>query len=184
MAALDYLRNHGLHPESGGRVMGRWLEKIQNGGGDTPRKPPESPLRGLGGVVDGAYSENKPDVQPVTTTDWLEWIAERCPLVPEDYRHVATGLLRLHPRMQQRLAERYVETWQTAADVETVLHKRDNVGRRAANLVITRLRRENEYDWQPSNERSQPPHMAAFCCPKTTKYAIKCYYTVNINSIE
>lgn len=90
-------------------------------------------------VAEGfTYSEEAPD--------WLAWIAERCPLVPEDYRHVATGLLRLHPRMQQRLAERYVETWQAAASGEPKSHRKDNVGRRAANLVITRLKREDEYD--------------------------------------
>lgn len=91
-------------------------------------------------VADGfTYSEEAPD--------WLAWIDERCPLVPEDRRHVATGLLRLHQRMQQRLAERYVETWKQAADNEPAIHKRDNVGRRAANLVITRLKREGENDW-------------------------------------
>lgn len=127
--------------------MGRWLEKIQDGGNNTPRKPPKSPLRGLGGEVDDPLTENIPDEQPATSTDWLEWIAERCPLVPEDRVHVSLGLIRLHPRMQQRLAERYVETWQTAADGETVTHKRENVGRRAANLVISRLKRDSEYDW-------------------------------------
>ena len=92
-----------------------------------------------------------PLVPPVPPTcseevpDWLEWIAERCPLVPEDHRHVAMGLLRLHPRMQQRLAERYVETWRAAADDEPTYHKRDNAGRRAANLVITRLKRGAEH---------------------------------------
>lgn len=89
-------------------------------------------------VAEGfTYSEEVPD--------WLEWIAERCPLVPEDYRHVATGLLRLHPRMQQRLAERYVEEWRAAADDEPTYHKRDNAGRHAANLIITRLKRGAEY---------------------------------------
>ncbi|MEC9305832.1 MAG: hypothetical protein VX449_09700 [Pseudomonadota bacterium] len=89
-------------------------------------------------VADGStYSEEVPD--------WLEWIAQRCPLVPEDYRHVATGLLRLHPRMQQRLAERYVEEWRAAADDEPTYHKRDNAGRHAANLIITRLKRGAEY---------------------------------------
>lgn len=83
------------------------------------------------------YSEEVPD--------WLDWIAERCPLVPEDRRHVAAGLLCLHPRMQQRLAERYVEEWRAAADDEPTYHKRDNAGRRAANLIITRLKRGAEY---------------------------------------
>ncbi|MGP9498585.1 hypothetical protein [Halomonas sp. AOP43-D1-4] len=84
-----------------------------------------------------------PSVPPTCSEevpDWLEWIAERCLLVPEDRRHVATGLLRLHPRMQQRLAERYVEEWRTAADDEPTYHKRDNAGRRAANLIITKLK--------------------------------------------
>lgn len=125
--------------------MGRWLEKIQSGGSDTPRKPPKSPLRGLGGSVEEPFTENTPDAQPVTSTDWLEWIAERCPLVSEDRVHIALGLIRLHPRMQQRLAERYVETWRAAADDEPTFHKRDNAGRRAANLIITKLKRGAEY---------------------------------------
>jgi len=89
-----------------------------------------------------------PSVPPTCSEevpDWLEWIGERCPLVPEDHRHVATGLLRLHPRMQQRLAERYVEEWRAAADDEPTYHKRDNAGRRAANLIITRLKRGAEH---------------------------------------
>lgn len=83
------------------------------------------------------YSEEVPD--------WLDWIAQRCPLVPEDRRHVAAGLLRLHPRIQKRLAERYVEAWRAAADDEPMYHKRDNAGRRAANLIITKLKRGAEY---------------------------------------
>lgn len=82
---------------------------------------------------------------PRNTDGWLEWIAERCPMAPEDCRHVAIGLLRLHPRIQQRIAERYVETWQVAASLEPKSHRKDNAGRRAANLVITRLKREGEY---------------------------------------
>lgn len=91
-----------------------------------------------------------PSVPPTCSEevpDWLEWIGERCPLVPEDRRHVATGLLRLHPKMQQRLAERYVETWQAAANNEPKSHRKDNAGRRAANLFVTRLKQEGERDW-------------------------------------
>ncbi|MGP9679590.1 hypothetical protein ACT3TC_13250 [Halomonas sp. AOP27-A1-41] len=127
--------------------MGRWLEKIDKGGDDTPRKPPQSPLGGLEGVIDGPFSEKNEDPKPETLTDWLEWIAARCPLAPEDRRHVATGLLRLHPRMQKRLSERYVEAWQATANVEPKSHRKDNAGRHAANLVITRLKREGEYGW-------------------------------------
>lgn len=83
------------------------------------------------------YSEEAPD--------WLTWIATQCRLAPEDRRHVAMGLLRLHPRIQQRIAERYVETWQMAASLEPKPHRKDNAGRNAANLVITRLKREGEY---------------------------------------
>lgn len=124
--------------------MGRWLEKIEKGGGDSPSKPSKSPLGGLEGVADGPYLEKNADIGPQTSTGWLAWIAERCPLVPEDSRYVAIALLRLHPRMQQRLAERYVEEWRAAANDEPTHHKRDNAGRRAANLFITRLKREYE----------------------------------------
>lgn len=123
--------------------MGRWLEKIEKGG-DTPRKPPQSPLGGSGWVIAGPVSEINEVNHPVTSTDWLEWIAERCPLVPEGRRHVATALLRLHPRMQKRLSERYVETWQAAANIETKSHRKHNACRHAANLVITRLKLEEE----------------------------------------
>lgn len=127
--------------------MGHWLEKIQNGVSKTPSKTSKSPLGGLEGVIEGPFPEINIDERPVTSADWLKWIAERCPLVPEDRRHVATGLLRLHPRMQKRLAERYVETWQTAANDEPKPHRKDNAGRHAANLVITRLKREGECNW-------------------------------------
>ncbi|HCR96868.1 MAG: hypothetical protein ACTH5L_05900 [Halomonas sp.] len=97
------------------------------------------------GYGKSAESAESAAPSPRNADGWLEWIAERCPLVPEDRRHVATGLLRLHPRMQQRLAERYVEEWRAAADDEPTYHKRDNAGRHAANLIITRLKRGAEY---------------------------------------
>ncbi|MDN3553275.1 hypothetical protein QWY74_07340 [Halomonas almeriensis] len=74
-----------------------------------------------------------------TRPGWLEWMADQCPLAPEDKAHIQSGLSRVHPRMQQRLAERYVQTWREAAEQEPSPPKRENAGRRAANLFITRL---------------------------------------------
>lgn len=125
--------------------MGRWLEKIRNAEVDTPRKPPKSPLGGLGGVAGDAFSEKNEDSAPVTTTDWTEWIAQRCPLLPEDKAHVAKGLYRLHPRIQQRLAERYVDAWREGHDAEPSPVKQENAGRRAANIIITKLLKGDEH---------------------------------------
>ena len=84
-----------------------------------------------------AYSEER--------TDWLDWISGRCNVLPEDRTHVAKMLCRLHPRLQQRLAERYVEAWRAAADDEPKYHRRDNAGRRAANIIITKLMKGDEH---------------------------------------
>lgn len=75
-----------------------------------------------------------------TQPAWVEWVGNQVPLVHEDRVHIATWMARLHPKLQERLARRYVETWQEAATAEPVPHKRDNAGRRAANLIITRLK--------------------------------------------
>lgn len=108
-----------------------------------PDKPTEQPQPPSYGTV--------PPVPPVTSKknsyeavepdhpNWMAWIAERCPLVPEDKTHIMRGLYQVHPRMQQRLAERYVQTWREAATHEPSPPKRENAGRRAANLTITRL---------------------------------------------
>lgn len=73
--------------------MGRWLEKIEKGGGDSPSKPSKSPLGGLEGVVDGPYLEKNADIGPQTSTSWLAWIAER-----------------------------YVEEWRAAANKVSIRH--------------------------------------------------------------
>lgn len=125
--------------------MGRWLGRIQKSEGQPPPKTPESTLGGLGGMVDAAFSGKNEVEEPATATEWSSWIADRCPLLPEDRAHVASGLFRLHTRWQGRLAEQYAEAWHTAADDEPKHHKRDNAGRRAANLIITRLKAGNEY---------------------------------------
>lgn len=125
--------------------MGRWLGRIQKSEGQHPPKTPESTLGGLGGMADATFAENCIAEDPTTATEWSSWIAERCPLLPEDMTHIVRGLFRLHTRLQQRLAERYVEAWHAAADDEPKHHKRDNAGRRAANIIITQLLKGNDY---------------------------------------
>ena len=122
--------------------MGRWLERIEKGVEAIPPKPPESLSTGLRGVSEGPFPENQE--ARTTASEWIAWIKERCPLVTGDVAHLVTTMAMLHPRLQQRLAERYVEVWRAAADDEPQHHRRDNRGRRAANLIVTRLKRGAE----------------------------------------
>jgi len=119
-------------------------ERNQQRNHDATDAPKTAQLSGdfQGGKVaqvadDSTYSEEVPD--------WLDWIAQRCPLLPEDKAHVARGLYRLHPRIQQRLAERYAETWRRGHDAEQSAVKQENAGRRAANLIITKLLKGDEH---------------------------------------
>lgn len=125
--------------------MNRWLEKIAESPSTTPTKPTEPPFVGSVGTLPGAFEEKNETEVPATTSEWGAWIAECCPLLPEDRTHVARGLFRLHPRLQQRLAARYVETWYAAANNERNANKQGNAGRRAANLIITQLLKGNGY---------------------------------------
>jgi len=118
--------------------MGRWLGKIQNEGDSTPSKPTKSPLEGLEGEVGAAFSE-KTDVDPLAPSQLVEWIEEHCPLLPEDKTHIVRGLYRLHPKRQAKLAQWYVSAWRMAAESEPRPVKKENAGRRAANLIVTRL---------------------------------------------
>lgn len=68
-----------------------------------------------------------------------QWIAEQVPLLPEDRQHIERGMRCVHPRMQSRLADRYVAAWQQGRIAEPRAAKRENAGRRHANLLITRL---------------------------------------------
>lgn len=131
MAALDYLKQHGLHvePFSGDKIVVRPSERLNDE---------------LRAWIKAHKAELLAEVR-AESTDWLTWIADRCAVVPEDRSHIARLLLNLHPRMQQRLAERYVEAWRAAADDEPTYHRRDNAGRRAANLIITKLMKGDDY---------------------------------------
>ncbi|ANF56819.1 hypothetical protein A5892_04510 [Halotalea alkalilenta] len=79
------------------------------------------------------------DSHPLPVSQGVAWIAERCPLLPEDRRHIDCGMQRVHPRTQGRLAEQYCEAWRGAFDAEPFAIRKDNAGRRAANLIVTRL---------------------------------------------
>ena len=64
---------------------------------------------------------------------WLRLIRENCTLVPEDERLLNRCLGMRPPRDAMQAAQRYVTTWQQAADAEPREAARDNAGRRAAN---------------------------------------------------
>lgn len=48
--------------------------------------------------------------------DWLDWIAAQVPLVKGDREYVWARLATLPPQAVERVARRYVETWQAKAD--------------------------------------------------------------------
>lgn len=64
---------------------------------------------------------------------WLRLIRQHCALVPEDERLLTRFLGSKEPRDALKVAQRYVTTWQQAANAEPREAARDNVGRRAAN---------------------------------------------------
>ncbi|NDL70896.1 hypothetical protein [Vreelandella alkaliphila] len=67
------------------------------------------------------------------TPPWLRLIRQHCALVPEDERLLTRCLGMRPPRDALHAAQRYVTTWQQAADAEPREAARDNAGRRAAN---------------------------------------------------
>ncbi|MDP3535712.1 MAG: hypothetical protein Q8S08_10020 [Halomonas sp.] len=67
------------------------------------------------------------------TPPWLRLIRQHCALVPEDERLLTRFLGSKEPRDALQAAQRYVSTWQQAADAEPRDAARDNAGRRAAN---------------------------------------------------
>ena len=71
--------------------------------------------------------------------DWITWIGERCPLLPEDRIFILRRLHTLPPRATERAARRYVETWQAAAEAEPKPQAKDNRGRTAANRTLLAL---------------------------------------------
>lgn len=71
--------------------------------------------------------------------DWITWIAEHCPLLPEDKAFVFHRLRTLPPRAAERTARRYVETWHAAATAEPRPQAKDNRGRTAANRTLLAL---------------------------------------------
>lgn len=71
--------------------------------------------------------------------DWLEWIAAEVPLVPDDRTYIWSRLLTLPPGGSEAVARRYVQRWQDAAAAEPKTHRKDNAGRRAANMSLLAL---------------------------------------------
>jgi hypothetical protein len=81
------------------------------------------------------------DLDPASAERWVEWIATRCPINADDRRYLG-DLLRLLPaRRRATAACWYSRAWLQAADAEPLPHRRNNVGRRAANATLRPVRR-------------------------------------------
>ncbi|MBP5979068.1 MAG: hypothetical protein KA748_02580 [Halomonas sp.] len=68
---------------------------------------------------------------------WLRLVREHCAVLPEDERLIGKVANSRTPQQALQIAQRYITTWQHAAEQEPVSHKRDNAGRRAANRELT-----------------------------------------------
>lgn len=68
---------------------------------------------------------------------WLRLVREHCAVLPEDERLLSKVVSNRPPQKALQIAQRYITTWQKAAEQEPVSHKRDNAGRRAANRELT-----------------------------------------------
>jgi len=68
---------------------------------------------------------------------WLRLVREHCAVLPEDERLIGNVANSRTPQQALQIAQRYITTWQHAAEQEPVSHKRDNAGRRAANRELT-----------------------------------------------
>lgn len=68
---------------------------------------------------------------------WLRLVREHCAVLPEDERLISKVANSRTPQQALQIAQRYITTWQRAAEQEPVSHKRDNAGRRAANRELT-----------------------------------------------
>lgn len=68
---------------------------------------------------------------------WLRLVREHCAVLPEDERLISKAASSRTPQQALLIAQRYITTWQQAAEHEPASHKRDNAGRRAANQELT-----------------------------------------------
>lgn len=104
------------------------------------------------GNHDATHTENRmqllPDFDPPKVVppeqgssrlNWLWWIAEEVRLTSDDRAFIFARLATLPLAGAEAAAKRYVELWKRAADSEPVQHRKENSGRRAANLSLLYL---------------------------------------------
>lgn len=149
--------------------MGRWLDRVENSGnapGSIPTEPtklgfvssvstpaggiPQNRESSVGSVSlpTGAFTEIDGEEVPDSHDNWLQWIDNELPLLREDREYVFSRLLTLPPGGMEAVARRYVQRWQEAAAAEPKPHRKENVGRRAANQSLLYLVKPGSWRWQ------------------------------------
>lgn len=78
----------------------------------------------------------KSHLYPLSLHEWLDWIAERCPINAEDRRYIENRILSLPQAKIATACHWYVQAWQKAAQEEPKPHRQENMGRRAANTAL------------------------------------------------
>lgn len=78
------------------------------------------------------------EAEPVNVDDWVRWITEHCPLLPEDARFIRDRFALMTAAHMATAARWYARAWLAAAESEPKPHKKSNAGRRAANATLLR----------------------------------------------
>lgn len=157
--------------------MGRWLSRIENqekAPSSIPTKPTKPGSVSSVSTPTGALLEAEgADKATPSRQDWLEWIADQVPLIPDDRRYVWSRLSSLPPQVMERIARRYVETWKEVADKALAedsprnrrewdeLERKDspwpvaaeNAGRDAANRTLLALIRPDSWRWRREHRK-------------------------------
>lgn len=93
-------------------------------------------------LADGLVKPIPPATHATQSTNRVAGVAAPTadlPLLADDHRHIDAQLCR-HPRQRRTaILNEYRRVWLAAAQQEAIEHRRDNAGRRAANLYLLRL---------------------------------------------
>lgn len=101
--------------------------------------PSETPPKVALSCTEESDAEGTAQESPTGLLQWVEWIGEQCPLVPDDRTFIAGKLSMLPKSGQEFAARRYVKAWLAGADAEPQPVRKESAGRFAANQTLLRV---------------------------------------------
>ena len=145
-------KSTGQHPPQSPRSPLGGLGGVASGAFEENQTSGSSTSVGYVGGLPGTFEENQApgplaDIDtsakaaPCGLQQWVEWIAEQCPLLTDDRAFVAGKLALLPSDGQEIAARRYVKAWLAGADAQPQPVRKENAGRFAANQTLLRVSR-------------------------------------------